>query len=262
MKMARLLPLKLYSESSDNQRVNFKASLNFLLFAVFLLFSPVLYAQEVLRGEVKVELMPIYGAYIDEEYPLERESAYLRALQEAAMFFSAQIYGWSFYYDVGERARGIEEVFELTPLGEIKWGDPNLRVTQAHFENRDFRFTSHQLADVLSVWLDYRPTDIQKRRIEMWKMGTVRNAQAVGYGPLGLPAENSGWLAIKKATLEDSARAAVRAMLQGSERNRPKEVTGFISLQNFPSYLMDAGRWAAQARFRVDITEIIPFSAY
>ena len=225
---------------------------HFRFFVCFLLLLPfALRAQEVLRGEVKVELEPVYGAYVDENYPLDTDSAYRRALEEAAMFFSAQIYGWAFHYDVGERARGIAEEFELTPLGEIRWGDPGLFLTHARFDNH-----------VLSAWMDYRPTDAQLRRIEMWKMGTVRTAQAVGYGPLGGPVEVSGWLDIRKKALEDSARTAVRAMLQGSERNRPKEVTGFISLQTFPSYWMDAGRWAAQARFRVDIKEIIPFSAY
>ena len=208
-------------------------------------------AQEVLRGEINVELEPVYGAYMDQEYPLDTDSAYRRALQAAAMFFSAQIYGWSFHYDIGERARGIAEEFELTALGEIRWGDPGLFVTHAKFENH-----------ILSVWMDYRLTDAQRRRLEMWKMGTVRTAQAIGYGPLGDPQGASDWLAIRKKALEDSARAAVRAMLQGSERNRPKEATGFISLQNFPAYWMDAGRWAAQARFRVEIKEVTPFAAY
>ena len=230
----------------------------FLLIAAFLLFPSIIYAQEVLRGEIKVELEGVYGAYVDEQYPLEKETAYKRALQEAAMFFSAQIYGWSFHYDIGERARGIKEEFELEPLGEIRWGDPGLSVTHAKFENH-----------VLSVWMDYRPTDVQRRRLEVWKTGTVRTAQAIGHGPLGGPVEpsanglpGSDWLTIKKNTLEDSARAAVRAMLQGSERNRPKQATGFICLQTFPSYWMDAGRWAAQARFRVEIKEIVPFAVY
>ena len=229
-----------------------KFAFAFLLFFVPLIFFTFkVFAQEVLRGEVKVEMEPIYGGYVDEEYPLEKDTAYRRALEEAAMFFSAQIYGWSFHYDIGERARGIAEEFVLTPLGEIKWGDSRLFVTHARFENK-----------VLSVWMDYRPSEAQLKRIEMWKMGNIRNAQAVGYGPLGNPVESSDWLAIKKRALEDSARAAVRAMLQGSERNRPKEATGFICLQNFPSYAMDSGRWAAQARFRVDIKEIIPFSVF
>jgi hypothetical protein len=79
---------------------------------------------------------------------------------------------------------------------------------------------------------------------------------------MGYPDRPAGWLEIKKAALEDAARAAVRAMLQGSERNRPKEARGFISLQGFPTYWVDAGRWACSARFYVEIREIVPFAAY
>jgi hypothetical protein len=236
----------LEKNSSDNQIVNGK-----VLLCLFLFLSSFAGAQEVLRGEVRVEMEPIYGGYVGEEYPLSNDSAYRRALEEAAMFFSAQIYGWSFHYDVGERARGIAEEFELNPLGEVRWGDPELFVTNAVFENQ-----------ILSVWMDYRPTDAQRRRIEMWTKGNVRTAQAIGYGPFVSPEESFDWLDIKKKALEDTARAAVRAMLQGSERNRPKEVTGFICLQNFPVYWIDSGRWAVQARFRVEISEIIPFAAY
>jgi len=228
----------------------------------FLFFPFFLPAQEVLRGEVRVELEPIFGFFVDEEYPLDKEAAYRRALQEAALFFSAQIYGWSFHYDVGERARGIEEVFELNPLGEIRWGDPRLYVTHANFENWELQATTHRFAAFLSAWMDYRPTDAQRRRLEMWQKGNIRLAQAVGYSYTGGSAENPTWLAIKKNALEDSARAAVRAMLQGSERNRPKEATGFISLESFPSFYMYSGRQAALARFKVEITEIVPFAAY
>jgi hypothetical protein len=216
----------------------------------------------VLRGEVKIVLEPIYGAHVDDEYPLDEEAAYRRALQEAAMFFSAQIYGWSFHYDVGEKARGIEEEFELNPLGEIRWGDPRLYVTQANFETWEYEFTTHRFAAFFSAWTDYRPTDAQRRRLEMWKKGNIRPAQAVGYSYIESFTEKPSWLAIKKNALEDSARAAVRAILQGSERNRPKEVTGFISLDGFPMFYVDSGRQAALARFKVEIREIIPFAAY
>jgi hypothetical protein len=130
------------------------------IFLFTFLFLPILLpAQEVLRGEVRVGLEPIFGFYVDEEYPLDKETAYRRALQEAALFFSAQIYGWSFYYDVGERARGIEEVFELNPLGEIRWGDPRLYVTHANFETWELEATTLRFSAFLSVWMDYRPTD-------------------------------------------------------------------------------------------------------
>jgi hypothetical protein len=198
-----------------------------------------------------VELEPVYGGYVDEKYPLDKDDAYRRALEEAAMFFSAQIYGWSFYYDIGERARDIAENFELEPLGEIVWGDPRLRVTHAEF--RDMR---------LWTWMDYRPGDSQQRRLLAWKQGVVRKAQAIGASSLGSPVAMADWMTIRKTAMEDAARTAVREMLRGSERNRPKEARGFISLESFPYYYMDTGQWHCSARFRVEIKEITPFAAY
>ena len=225
----------------------------------FLLFFPLFIAiypadaQDVLRGEVRVQLEPIpaFSGYLEDGLLHDREEAYRRALEMAAMFFSAQIYGWSFHYDIGERARGIAEEFELTPVGEIPWGDPRLFVTHAGFDNL-----------VFSAWMDYRPSAAQAQRLRMWRMGNVRTMQAVGFSPILRPGDPSGWLEIKKSALEDSTRAAVRALLQGSERNRPRQATGYIGLQNFPFFYMDSGRWAARARFRVEIKEIIPFAVH
>jgi len=206
--------------------------------------------QQVLRGEVWADMEPIYGGYVDDEYPLDFLAASRRALEEAAMLYSAMIYGWSFYYDIGERARHMSENFELTPVAAIPFGDPGLRATDA--EIRDGR---------VRLWTDYYLNESQQRRMQVWRTGTTRNAQAVGYWLPG-SAEKPTWLSVKKDALEDAARAAVRLMLQGSERNRPKEAHGFISLASFPNYFIDSGRWGASARFRVQITEIVPFAAY
>jgi len=231
----------------------------FLLF--FLLYTSIftpLFAQgheqwqysDVIRGEVVIDYEPIYAGHIDEEYPLSAKAAGKRALEEMVLFFSAMIYGWSFNYEVGEMARNIAEHLELEPCGEIKWGDPALRVTETEIRDMNLR-----------VWADYYLNDSQQKRIQVWRTGMIRNAQATGYGPSYLD-EYPGWIAVKKTALEDSARAALRAALRGSERNRPKEVTGFISLASFPRYYIDSGRWSVFARFRVQITNIIPFAAY
>jgi len=204
----------------------------------------------VIRGEVYVDFEQIYAGHVDEEYPLDVPTAGRRALEEAALFYSAMIYGWSFYYDVGEKARQIEEKLELEPVAVIEYGDPSLKVTDT--EIKDMR---------LRVWTDYNLSDAQQRRMQVWRTGMIRNAQGIGYGQSSME-EYPGWLAVKKAALEDSARVALRALLRGSERNRPKEVTGFISLVSFPRYYMESGRWAVSARFRVQIKEIIPFAAY
>ncbi|MDR1576596.1 MAG: hypothetical protein LBS37_11370 [Treponema sp.] len=235
-------------------RIIASVSAVFLFFAVLTLAAQEHgpgYNPEVLRGEVWVELEPLYGGYVDSEYPLDADTVRRRALEEAALHYSAMIYGWSFHYDTGEKARQIPETFELAALASIPFGDPGLRATD--MEVRDLR---------ARLWTDYRLSDAQIRRLRVWRTGTIRSAQAVGRGPLAAPEEAAGWLAIKKAALEDAARAAVRAMLRGGERNRPKETTGFISLAAFPHYYIDGGRWAASARFSVQITEIIPFAAY
>ena len=223
------------------------------------LFPPNLYAQgheagvhsDVLRGEIWVELDPVYRMYIDEQYPLNFESASRRALEETAAFYSAMIYGWSFYYDIGERARRIPEEFKFTPVNQIPFGDPGLRVTEVQIkENRVW------------LWTDYKLTDEQKHRIQTWKQDSKFSMQGVGYGPVGNPVEINDWITIKLAALEDAARSSLRTRLRASERNRPKQVTGYISLASFPRFYFHESRWAASARFRVEITEIIPFAAY
>jgi hypothetical protein len=210
------------------------------------------YNPEVIRGEVWVDFEPMYGDRPDTEYPLTRETAGKRALQEAALYFSGMIYGWSFHYDIGEKARGITEDFDVfEPLGEIRWGDTRLGTIEA--EERDTK---------LRVWADYQLSEVQQKRMQTWRTGMIRNAQSIGYCPLPGPSPDSGWLEIRNAVLKDAARAAVRAMLRGSERNRPKAVTGFISLASFPRFFVDSGQWAVSARFHVQINEITPFAAY
>jgi hypothetical protein len=250
----------------------------FALFAFAVGFFPAAgaQAQDVLRGEVRLDLEPVYGFFVGNipegmirtgasEAPLDYNEARRRAAREAAVFFSGMIYGWSFHYDIGERARGIEEKLELSPLGSVGDEDPRFEITDTQVKEAR-----------LYLWADYRPGEEHKRRLSMWKTGLVRSAQGLGHGPLGYAPEprsdaspdtgetpdDPAWLAVKKAALEDAARAAIRAMLRAGERNRPKEASGFISLAAFPRFWLDKGQWAASGRFLVNVTEITPFAAY
>jgi len=90
----------------------------------------------------------------------------------------------------------------------------------------------------------------------------IRNAQGVGHCSIEGPTPDSRWLEIRSAVLKDAARDAVRQMLRASERNRPKEASGFISLASFPRFFLHSGRWTAIARFHVQINEIVPFAVY
>lgn len=238
-------------EAIAAQGVHMKLRRASALLISFLIGSGIpLVAQTVLRGEVRVDLEPVYLQYIDDPYPLDTTTAQKRALDEAALYFSSIIYGWSYDYEIGEMARAIPEQFTLISRGSIPFGDPNLAVTDARLE------TSY-----LYVWMDYRPDSIQERRLEQWKSGTIKKVQAIGEGPLAGPG-GSNWLDGKRQALEDAARAAVRSLLRGTERNRPKHSTGFVALAAFPRYWVDAGRWQCGATFYIEVSDITAFSAY
>jgi len=224
----------------------------FLMFIAVSLASQTPGTPEVLRGEVWVDLEPIFGHRVDPEFPLSMETAARRALQEAALYFSGMIYGWSFHYDIGERARGIAEDFGVfEPMGEIRWGDPRMHITEVETRPTQLR-----------IWCDYRLSGYQQRRLVHWRTGTIRNAQGIGFSQLEGPTPDATWLDIRSAALTDAARAAVREILRSTERNRPKEAIGFISLASFPRFFISSGQWVVVANFRVQINEIIPFAAH
>ncbi|MDR2181493.1 MAG: hypothetical protein LBN92_02315 [Treponema sp.] len=216
--------------------------------------------REVLRGEVRIDLEPAGAFSVEEPSPPDLAALRERAMAEAASWSGAMIYGWSFHYDIGERARGIAEELRLAPLGTILPGDPRIEITD--FEVKE---TS------VYLWSDYRPAPAQLQRMAQWRAGSTRSAQGYGYGPHGVmspsdledgAAASENWLAVRKLALEDAARAALRAVLRGSERNRPKEASGYISLAAFPRFWLDSGRWAASARFLIAVETITPFAAY
>ncbi len=246
-----------------------------LLFIVFfvLIFSPLIEAQTVVRGEVRIDLEPVYLSFLEEHGPLDTTVARQRSLEEAFLNVSAHIYGWRFAYEIGERARQIEEKLELFSEGTIRWGDPRFSVTDARVEGSTF-----------AIWVEYRPTPEEERRLASWKSGQTLLLQGVGSGSLSGPGPDSpeksalssqdgltagGWAPVpgpwydgKRRALEDAARAAIRAYLRKTERNRPKEAHGYIALASFPRYWVNAGRWMCQARFRVIITDVVPFAVH
>lgn len=217
---------------------------------ILLLSSATLSAQPVLRGEVRVDLEPVYLQYIDEPYPLDTKTAHKRALEEGALSVSSMIYGWTYDYEIGERARSIPEQFDLIRRGTIPFGDQKLFVTDLRLED-----------SYLYVWIDYRPDPTQEHWLSLWKSGTIQKVQAIGSGFLADPG-GSSWLEGKQQALEDAARAAVRSLLRSTERNRPKHSKGFIALASFPRYWIDGGRWQCGATFYIEVSEITAFSAY
>jgi hypothetical protein len=222
-------------------------ALSFALFAV-LLCAGAGFAEE-LRGEVSVEMEPVYALFLGVPYPLDGDTASRWAREDAAAAFSGMIYGWAFVYEPG--ARGASESLALEARGGIQPGDPALTVTDT--DERD---------GVLYMAADFSLDYARQNRMRQWRSAAVSVVQATGYGPL------QGWAGvtdrrqIKGTALQDAMKKAIRQKVRLTERNRPRAVTGLIALSKFPLYRMNNGQWAAAAEFRIEVTGIIPFAVY
>ncbi|MDR0683722.1 MAG: hypothetical protein LBF83_01130 [Spirochaetaceae bacterium] len=221
------------------------------IFFAFLFCGRLAFSQDVLRGEVCVEMEPVYAQFLGIPCPLDSATATQWAVEDAAAAFSGIIYGWAFSYEPGEAARGIQEFLELRVLGEIRTDDTRLELTDAAIRNGIFYLQA-----------DYTVDDAQKKRILAWKSAPVLSAQSLGYGPLQGGQDVVERRQIKESALKDAMKKAIRQKLRITERNRPGAAAGYIALSKFPLYGMRDGMWAAGAEFKIEIKDIIPFAAY
>ena len=221
------------------------------IFFVFLFCTRFTFSQDVLRGEVCVELEPVYALFLGAASPLDSAAATQWAVEDAAAAFSGIIYGWAFSYEPGEAARGIQELLELEALGEIMPDDTRIELTDAAIREGLFYMQA-----------DYFVDEAQKRRLLVWKSTPAASAQSLGYGPLQGGQGVTERRQIKEAALKDAMKKAIRKKLRISERNRPGAANGYIALSKFPLYGMRDGMWTAAAEFKIEIKNIIPFAAY
>jgi hypothetical protein len=201
------------------------------------------YTQETLRGMVMVNSEPVWVTLADEadsaqrgKYPLSQRNTRLVALAAAIGYFSGMIYGWEYEYAVGEKARNVEDGFEWTPLGELPFAD--VRMTPAD---------SVQEGAIYRLWADYDLDTAQAARRGAWTGGQLRSMHARGRA--GLEEEQHD-------ALRDAAKQAVRSLVRGIERERPRTVRGRIALAKFPVITIADGEWTASVQFFVEIREI------
>ncbi|MDR2343282.1 MAG: hypothetical protein LBD86_01975 [Spirochaetaceae bacterium] len=221
------------------------------IFLTFLFCARFVFSQDVLRGEVCVELEPVYTLFLGGAYPPDSAAATRWAVEDAAAAFSGMIYGWAFSYEPGEISRGIQEFLELKALGEVRPDDTRLELTDAAIREGLFY-----------VQADYAVNEAQKKRILAWKSASIPVSQSTGYGPLQGGQGVVERRQIKEAALKNAMEKAIRKKLRMTELNRPQAASGYIALSKFPLYGMRDGMWAAVAEFRIEIKDIRPFALH
>jgi hypothetical protein len=206
--------------------------------------APAAETGDILRAEFWAALDP-YDPAEGAPRRLSDEEAVRALLEIAQTCFSGMIYGWDFRYVPSDETRGVAERFELSSYSTIPWGDPAFRVTEARTNAARY-----------AAWIEYRMSADQARRRQGWETGGI------------VPAQGSGSASVLKGAsafaeaLSAAAKDALRANFRQIVRNKPKSIAGRLELERPPLIGEDSGGILVQARFRIEVGEIIPYSSF
>jgi len=192
-----------------------------------------------------VELEPLVRIDPAAVYPIPVLVAEKGLLEEGRQLLSGMIYGWSFIYYPGDLSRSVKESFQLTPLAEIPWGSPRLRILETE-------------QDQTRLWarIAYSLDDTEALRRESWDSNTV--PLSTGTGAANLLTEADARRAAREAAIKD----AIRRSLDVRYVNKPREITGEVVLWDDPLTLVRAGSYSTTAKVKVLVRELVPYGIF
>jgi hypothetical protein len=198
-----------------------------------------------LAVEVWCELEPMFQE--SDAYPLSAEQARLRILEEARGILSDMIYGLQFSYTPGDERRKTVEQFVLTPVAEIRWADPRLRVVEAELRE-----------GLLYAKVLYDLQDFQSARRKAWESNTMPVATGTGRFSLFSGPAPEG----KRRSLEEAFKDALRNYLRPIVFNKPREVRGELLLWQQPQVLIASGSYLTRVTIKLQVKEIRAYSLF
>jgi len=201
------------------------------------------------EAELSVRLWCELEPLVDEgsQYPLSREEAQRRLLEEGRVVLSTMIYGLRFRYTPADNLRGVPDQFTLEPVAELRWGDPALRIADAW-----------QQDNLLHAKISYRLADFQRARRRAWQSTAIPVSTGSGQANLFT---NPG-LAGKRASLEQAAKEAIRNHLRPIHANKPREIKGELLLWSEPQVLIKSGCYLTVAQVKLQVREIRSYSLF
>jgi hypothetical protein len=181
----------------------------------------------------------------DTIYPLTKEQAANRILEQARYIASAMLYGYTFSYTPSDKARSVKEEFILNPIAEVQRGDPRLKIR--HSELRD---------NLLFALVGYAMDDFQVKRMQAWQSKMIPNATGKGDESF-FPGHMQ-----KIESLKTAIKQAIRNHFRELIFNKPRCITGKVIVFKQPQTTIVDGNYSTLVEVKFANIEIIPYTVY
>ena len=202
--------------------------------------------------KIRIPLWAEIDAYpgLEEAAELEDYEYPVQEIKKIAPFIiSGMVYGWKFVYVPYDKARGIEEYFEVTEI--------NAQAFSNNYGPNKIIYSSPWVDDtLLHCWCEYYRTKAEVQNYKAWASITHPVIRARGYGSI-----EAGFEGIRAAA-EDSLKAAVREYYRGITKNKPRQISGSVLIKNEPILGIDAGRYAINLDFFLECDTIKGYGIY
>ena len=171
----------------------------------------------------------------------------VQKIKEISPFIlSGMVYGWHFEYVPYDKARGVAEYFEFTPLQEL-----------SEAEIKSINYAKPWIKDsILNCWVEFRRSDAQIHIYRGWKSVLHPRIKGEGYAKL-----SEGFEGIQKACGE-SLKMAVRNYERKWIKTKPKEISGTVFISEAPKIGVDAGRYKVTLDFFMETDKIVEYKTF
>lgn len=171
----------------------------------------------------------------------------VKKIKEVSPFIlSGMVYGWKFEYVPYDKARGVQEYFEFSPIRELN-----------EAEIASIKYAKPWIEDsILNCWIEFRRSDAQIHIFKGWESVLHPRIQGVGYANL-----SEGFDGIQKACAE-SLKMAVRNYERKWIKTKPKEISGTVLIKEPPKIGIDAGRYKVTLDFFMQTDKIVEYKTF
>ncbi|WP_294427498.1 hypothetical protein [uncultured Treponema sp.] len=159
---------------------------------------------------------------------------------------SGMVYGWKFVYVPYDKARGVSEYFEFSPVTEFSESEIN-----------SIQYAKPWIEDsILNCWVEYRRSDEQIHIFKGWQSILQAKIKGEGYANYA-----KGFDGIKEACSE-ALKNAVRSYERKWIKSKPKEISGTVFMYEPPKIGLKSGRYKVTLDFFMETDRILEYKTF